>query len=165
MIPTVPADLLDTSVAAFMRYFVVHINPILHRTLYRGRSYSEHEIIVSMGLGVVGALRPTDLSRGLAIDKGTLTSVLRRLRGLGLVERRDLPGDERSYIVALTDEGRAFVAHLDHQRRERFRVLFVDMDAEEIAAAARGFDLLTAHLRRKEERHAAPEAGSGSRST
>ena len=41
---------LEQSVAAFMRYFIAYINPILHRTRYGGRIYSELEIIVCMGL-------------------------------------------------------------------------------------------------------------------
>jgi DNA-binding MarR family transcriptional regulator len=144
---------LDDSLDRFMRYFLVHINPILHRTEYRGRSYSEYEIIVVMALGVVGHTRPVDLSRALRIEKGTLTSLIRRLRELGLVARRAIPGDERSYLVALTAAGRKFRTHLEDQRHREMKALFAAMDDEEIAAAARGFDLLTAYLKSVEENH------------
>jgi DNA-binding MarR family transcriptional regulator len=145
------AALLDQSVAAFMRYFLAHINPILHRTRYGGRSYSELEIIVSMALHVGGPTRPGDLSRGLSIEKGTMTSVLRRLRNLQLIERRDIPGDERSYLVAQTPAGRAFVQHLEEQRRRGFERLFGAMAPEDAAAAAKGVDLITGYLRKMEQ--------------
>ena len=50
------SDRLDASLVAFMRYFLVHINPILHRTTYRGRAYSEYEIIVVMAVSVVAMI-------------------------------------------------------------------------------------------------------------
>jgi DNA-binding MarR family transcriptional regulator len=143
--------LLDQSIAAFMRCFFVHLNPILHRTRYGGRSYSEYEIIVAMALHVVGPTRPSSLSRGLSIEKGTMTSVLRRLRDLRLVERRDIPGDERSYLVALTPAGRDFVRHLEEQRRRGFERLFGAMAPDDAAVAAKGVDLITRYLKKMEE--------------
>ena len=146
--------LLDQSITAFMRYFIAHINPILHRTRHCGRSYSEHEIIVTMALHVVGPTRPTGLSRGLSVEKGTMTSVLRRLRDLQLIERRDIPGDERSYLVALTPAGRDFVRHLEAQRRRGFERLFAAMAPDDVAAAVKGVDLITGYLRKTEEDNA-----------
>ncbi len=148
-----PIERLDASLDRFMRYFLVHINPILHRTTYRGRSYSEYEIIVAMAVSVVGPLRPVDLNRGLRIEKGTLTSVIRRLGGLGLMAKRAIPGDERSYRVALTPAGRRFIRHLKRQRLGALQSLFAGMDGEAVAAATRGFDLLAGYLKSVEEDH------------
>ena len=155
------AALLDQSVTAFMRYFLAHIDPILHRTRYGGRNYSELEIIVTMALHVVGPTRPTGLSRGLSVEKGTMTSVLRRLRDLQLIERRDVPGDERSYLVARTPAGRDFVGHLEAQRRRGFERLFAAMAPDDAVAAAKGVDLITGYLRKMEEDNAVgPQAPS-----
>ncbi|UIJ83231.1 MarR family transcriptional regulator [Rhizobium leguminosarum] len=148
-------DLLDRSISGFMRYFLVYINPILHRTEFEGRSYSDYEIVVCMALNFDGSMRPIDLSRGLSLNKGSLTSVLRRLRELDLIRRLDIPGDERSYRVALTAKGDRFVRHLEEQRRRMFRQLFDDMTPEHIAATARGFNLVSAYLNGVEERDAA----------
>ena len=146
-------DGLDASLDRFMRYFMVHINPILHRTEYRGRSYSEYEIVVVIALGLVGPMRPIGLSKGLRIEKGTLTSLIRRLREIGLLVKRAIPGDERSYLVALTSAGKQFRKHLEKQRHRELQALFAAMDPDEIAAAALGFDLLAAYLKRVEENH------------
>lgn len=147
-------DLLDRSISAFMRYFQVHINPILHRVEFEGRAYLDYEIIVCMALNLHGTLRPMDLSRALSLSKGSLTSVLRRLRELELIRRLDIPGDERSYLVALTAKGERFVRHLEEHRLRMFRKLFADMTSEDIAATARGFDLISAYLKWVEEKDA-----------
>jgi DNA-binding MarR family transcriptional regulator len=148
-----------------MRYFLVHINPILHHTTYNGRNYSEFEIYVVMALSVIGPQRPTELSKGLHIDKGTLTTVIRRLRDLALIDRRDIAGDERSYEVFLTAAGEDLVRHLARQRRDGLRALFDTMDGEEIAIAACGLEMLTAHLREREDEMMARAAKKPEKST
>ncbi len=147
------ADLLDDAMTAFMRYFLVYLNPIMHRTEFRGRVFSELEIIACMGLSVVGPMRPGALSRGLRIEKGTLTSVIRRLRELGLIERTEVVGDDRGYRVSLTPSGHEFIDHLTEQRERGFRELFATLDPVDAEAAARGIDIVTAHLKDWEAQH------------
>nr|WP_300142676.1 MarR family transcriptional regulator [Propionicimonas sp.] len=154
-----PADRLHAAFHGFMRYYMAHINPVLHRTKYYGRTYSEHEIIVVMALSLVGPQRPSQLSRGLDIDKGTLTAVIRRLLGVGILEREDVPTDARGYLVSLTAAGHALVDHLTGQARSGFRRLFDSMDPADVEAAADGLDLIADHLRQRE---AATRRGPGS---
>lgn len=143
------ADLLDRSISGFTRYFLVHINSVLHRTEFEGRSYSDYEIVVCMALNLDGSMRPIDLSRGLSLNKGSLTSVLRRLRELDLIRRLDIPGNERSYRVALTARGERFVRHLEEQWLRMFRQLFDAMPSEHVAATARGINLISAYRKRR----------------
>ena len=49
----------------------------------------------------------TELSGRLALDPGTLSPLLKRLEAQGYVERRRVPGNERTLAVTLTDAGRA----------------------------------------------------------
>ena len=148
-----PADRLEQSIVFLMRYFVVHINPILHRTSYQGRSFSEYEIIVPMALSLMGAMRPTDLSRDLCIEKGSMTSILKRLRDMGLIERVEIPNNERSYRVRLTEAGFTFIRHLEAQRNTEFRRLFAELSDEQADTVARGIDLLATFLQQHEEKH------------
>ncbi len=46
-----------------------------------------------------------DLGRRLRLDSGTLTPLLKRLEGAGLVTRHRDPADERRVVVTLTDAG------------------------------------------------------------
>jgi DNA-binding MarR family transcriptional regulator len=47
-----------------------------------------------------------DLGTRLQLDSGTLSPLLKRLEGLGLVERHRSPNDERRVVVDLTQSGR-----------------------------------------------------------
>ena len=53
------------------------------------------------------ALRGGELAARLGVEAPTVTKMLRRLEGCGLVERRPDPSDARSFRAYLTDEGRA----------------------------------------------------------
>lgn len=52
-------------------------------------------------------LRGGELACRLGVEPPTVTKMLRRLEGCGLVERRPDPADARSFRVYLTDDGRA----------------------------------------------------------
>jgi DNA-binding MarR family transcriptional regulator len=52
------------------------------------------------------ALSVSDIGSRLYLDSATLTPLLKRLEGLGLVQRSRAPSDERSVIVTVTDAGR-----------------------------------------------------------
>jgi DNA-binding MarR family transcriptional regulator len=52
-------------------------------------------------------LRGGELAERLGVEPPTVTKMLRRLEGLGLVERRPDPSDARSFRVHLTERGRS----------------------------------------------------------
>lgn len=54
------------------------------------------------------------LGEALGLDSGTLTPLLKRLEGQGLVERARDPADERRVTVSLTGEGAALKARAAH---------------------------------------------------
>ncbi|MDV7143357.1 MarR family transcriptional regulator [Tropicimonas sp. TH_r6] len=147
-----PVTRLDRSVAEFMRHVPVHLAPILLRAEYRGRLLPESEVMVVMMLAEDGPLSPTAISRGLNMQKGSLTSVLKRLEGLDLIRRRDNPEDDRSYIAQLTREGEDFARQVEAQRRNGLHALFGPMGARNSRAAITGLDTISAHFRKLEEK-------------
>ena len=60
----------------------------------------------------------------LSLDTNTLTPLLKRLEGLGLVERRRSREDERKVIVSLTSKGSAMRA----EAQDIFRCMFAAAD-------------------------------------
>jgi MarR family transcriptional regulator, organic hydroperoxide resistance regulator len=52
-------------------------------------------------------LRGGELAARLGVEPPTITKMLRRLKGCGLVERSQNPADARSFRVHLTEKGRA----------------------------------------------------------
>jgi DNA-binding MarR family transcriptional regulator len=73
-----------------------------------GLTYPQYLVMLvlweSDGLGV------GEIGHRVCLDSGTLSPLLRRLQGAGLVERRRDADDERRVTVHLTDEGRALRA-------------------------------------------------------
>ena len=131
-------DALADGFDCFMRPFLVRINPILHSTVWREKRFTENHIIVMMAVRLSSPLSPTDLSRALGMQKGSLTTIIRNLCEFGLIERQDTPGDERSYRLVITPTGLEFVEHMAAQRQAGFRRLFAGMpesDCQQIASA------------------------------
>ena len=89
-----------------------------HRT-HVGELLAEHGLhvgqeMVLLELWQEDGLRGGELAVRLGVEPPTVTKMLRRLEGCGLVERRQDPADARSFRVQLTERGRALedpVAH------------------------------------------------------
>jgi MarR family transcriptional regulator, organic hydroperoxide resistance regulator len=65
------------------------------------------QYIVLMVLWQETSLNVKELGERLALDSGTLTPLLKRLEGKGLVERRRSEKDERVRIITISREGMA----------------------------------------------------------
>lgn len=69
-----------------------------------GLTYPQY--LVMLVLWEHEGLTVSELGSRLALDSGTLTPLLKRLEGAGLVSRRRDAEDERRVLVALTEAGR-----------------------------------------------------------
>jgi DNA-binding MarR family transcriptional regulator len=74
-----------------------------------GVTYPQYLVLAT--LWEHGDLPVRDLIQLLQLDYGTMTPLLKRLEGRGLLRRTRNPSDERTVIVSLTDEGDALRAH------------------------------------------------------
>ncbi len=70
-----------------------------------GITYTQY--IAMMVLWERRSVRAKELGEMLFLDSGTLTPMLKKMEAKGYVTRSRDPGDERSLIVAATDEGMA----------------------------------------------------------
>ncbi|MEJ2021651.1 MAG: MarR family transcriptional regulator [Maritimibacter sp.] len=148
---TSPTDQLGRGVARFMLHVPSHLDPILYRTEFGGRDFLSSDISVVMLLSVRGSLSPTAIARALNMQKGSLSSVLKRLERRGVIARRRKTGDDRSFIIELTREGAALVAHMQAQRQRGLGALFAALPAEEASAAAQGLKLISDYLEKLED--------------
>jgi DNA-binding MarR family transcriptional regulator len=78
----------------------------LYRDLLAELDLTYPQYLVMLVLWQGDELRVSDIGERLHLDSATLTPLLKRLEGAGLVSRTRSTDDERSVIVALTDEGR-----------------------------------------------------------
>ncbi|NUM55577.1 MAG: MarR family transcriptional regulator [Candidatus Hydrogenedentes bacterium] len=63
----------------------------------------------------------SDLGKRLVVTRASITSVLDRLEGKGLVARVDVPNNRRIYHVELTEKGKALIDEVEPLYREKIR--------------------------------------------
>ena len=103
-------DLLCFDLYAATRAVTAYYRPLLEEL---GLTYPQYLVLVSLRPG-----RPVTVKQvaaDLALDHGTLTPLLRRMEGAGLLTRERDAADERQVVVTLTDAG------------ERLRLRFDDV--------------------------------------
>lgn len=74
---------------------------------------SARDFQVLDALGAPAAYSQQDLGERLGINRTTMVKLIDRLEGAGQVVRARNPGDRRSYVLALTDDGRSAVKAME----------------------------------------------------
>ncbi|MFP5071166.1 MarR family winged helix-turn-helix transcriptional regulator [Pseudonocardia nantongensis] len=85
----------------------------LYRPLLEPMGLTHPQYLVLLALWERSPRSVGELAEALALDPGTLSPLLKRLESAGLVDRRRVPGNERSLAVTLTAEGRALRARAE----------------------------------------------------
>ncbi|AZY54363.1 MarR family winged helix-turn-helix transcriptional regulator [Bordetella avium] len=133
--------------------FALHSTSLAMSKVYRkllgplGLTYSQY--LVMMVLWEQDGLILSDIGRRLFLDSATLTPLLKRMEGAGLLLRQRDPSDERQVIVSLTHRGRA----LQEQAQSVPQGI-----ARAAACSSEEVELLKAHLERLREALAVAEA-------
>lgn len=107
-----------------------------------GLTYPQY--LVMIVLWDEGTRTVRELGDALMLDHGTLTPLLRRMEGNGLVERRRASGDERFVEIALTEAGDALRVHATGIHCEMKAA--IGLDDEEFAALQAALRLLTSRV-------------------
>ncbi|WP_017586290.1 MarR family winged helix-turn-helix transcriptional regulator [Nocardiopsis ganjiahuensis] len=77
----------------------------LYREILADLGLTYPQYLVMLVLWERGTLPVKDLGLALSLDSGTLSPLLRRMEGAGLLTRRRGPEDERIVHVSVTEEG------------------------------------------------------------
>jgi DNA-binding MarR family transcriptional regulator len=102
MPPMVLADQLCFAVYSTAHAFNRFYKPLLERL---GLTYPQY--LVMLVLWERDGVAVKDIGDRLFLDSGTLTPLLKRMEGMGLVKRTRSTEDERQVLVALTAQGHA----------------------------------------------------------
>ncbi len=110
--PDLPAlDLLQLDRQVCFALSVAARNVVaLYRPLLEPMGLTHPQYLVMLALWERSPRSVTELSSVLALDPGTLSPLLKRLERAGLVQRRRVPGNERTLAVTLTETGRVLRA-------------------------------------------------------
>ena len=105
---------------------VLHTAELLGRRLDEvlralGLTRGSHNVLQILG-GATEPLTPTEVSARLTVTSATVTGLLDTLETRDLARRRPHPGDRRSILVEITDEGRRLLDRLvpeliEHEKR------------------------------------------------
>jgi len=79
-------------------------------------------------------LRMAELAAQLEVVPRSATTMVDALEAAGLVVRRADPGDRRSVLVSLTDDGRRLLDRLEHARRRSAEEVFGSLEPRQRAA-------------------------------
>ena len=111
----------------------------LYRALLEELGLTYPQYLVMLVLWERGSLTVKELGRALHLDSGTLSPLLRRLQGAGLLTRERAAEDERVVMVAVTEDGARLREHAHsfpdallcatELSTERARVLRESLDA------------------------------------
>ncbi|NKY58808.1 MarR family winged helix-turn-helix transcriptional regulator [Nocardia flavorosea] len=87
----------------------------VYRPLLEPLGLTHPQYLVMLALWGEAPMSVKAIAEAIQLDSPTLSPLLKRLEGAGLVTRRRAPGDERTLVVDLTEAGRSL-------RREAERI-------------------------------------------
>lgn len=94
-------------------------------------------------LGAVGELHMSDLVARLGVSLSTVSGLVDRIVDQGLATRRDDPADRRQVVVALTDQGAAFLDRFRDIGAGQMRDLLALVTDDELAVIRSSLSILS----------------------
>ncbi|WP_439031466.1 MarR family winged helix-turn-helix transcriptional regulator [Gordonia terrae] len=128
----------------FALYKASRATTAVYRPLLTELGITYPQYLVMLALWDRDGLHVSELSDLLELDSGTLSPLLKRLEGQGLIDRRRSRGDERRVAVHLTPAGEALRARARSVPRRL--VSCTDMSPEAMNELRSTLDDLTAQL-------------------
>jgi DNA-binding MarR family transcriptional regulator len=122
----------------FMPFYFHYINPIIHKA---GR-LNANQVRVIMALNYLGRATPTELSNCFCMQKGSLTTILRSLQNMGLIDKQRAREDERKYYVSATQKAKALIKEKEEADKQAFEKLFSRMSAKDADTITQGLHKL-----------------------
>jgi DNA-binding MarR family transcriptional regulator len=136
---TVAHDSLATELAADIERIVG-----LFRSLSPASGLSMTAAATLAGLERLGPQRLTLLAAREGVTQPAMTQLISRLQESGLVRREPSPDDGRVVLVAITERGRATLAHRRSARAERLAGIIAQLSPDHRAALAAALPALDA---------------------
>ena len=91
-----------------------------------------------------------ELANGTGLANTTLTSMIDRMEGLGLVRRLSAPGDRRKTLIALTEKARSLKDAYDTVSARATEIIYQGFSEEERSSLENTLDRVIANLREAE---------------
>ncbi len=92
-----------------------------------------------------------EIAAGCIIEAGSLTSVLNRMENDGMIERRTLNGNRRTYHIFLTEKGRILALRVRQAFSDMEKDIFKELSQDESNHFMKTFFHIYKHLLIKED--------------
>jgi DNA-binding MarR family transcriptional regulator len=139
-IPTAVSPLDDAEIAARLRLSATRLARILRQQADLGLTPSQITALATVGREgplTLGALADTE-----HVTPPSMTKIVERLEGLGLIERRADPVDRRRVLAAVTPAGEAALATARARKDALLSTRIAELDPGERARLAAALDVL-----------------------
>ncbi len=93
-----------------------------------------------------------DIAKACFLEAGSLTTILNKMEEKGLIERRILNGNRRSFHIFLTDEGREKMQLIDSSFSEIEKKALSDVSDEELENFMSVYKKIYKNLTHKEDK-------------
>ncbi len=93
-----------------------------------------------------------DIAKACFLEAGSLTTILNKMEEKGLIERRILNGNRRSFHIFMTDEGREKMQLIDRSFSEIEKKALSDVSDEELENFMSVYIKIYKNLTNKEDR-------------
>lgn len=93
------------------------------------------------------AATPRQVAAQLGVGRTTVTGLLDKLEGAGLLTREIDPNDRRSFILRLTTAGEELVRQIDETRREKLSQAMAQLDSRALEALQYGLQALAGAMK------------------
>ena len=93
-----------------------------------------------------------DIAKACFLEAGSLTTILNKMEEKGLIERRILNGNRRSFHIFMTDEGREKMQLIDRSFSEIEKKALSDVSDEELETFMSLYKKIYKNLTNKEDR-------------
>lgn len=121
-------DKINT-IREFNRYYTNILGLVNKNILDKNFSLAEARVLLE--ISKTENCTSKALSEVLCMDPGYLSRILKQFEKYGLVEKRKLEEDKRSYFIELTESGRHQLEELDSSSSEQIRDLISHLSEEE----------------------------------
>lgn len=146
-----PADLVKLQVELVEEMRALHHRDLRHVRL------TMPQLKVLFALRRQGTAAAGELADLLGVSAPTVTDILDRMAGLGLVTRERGQHDRRVVYVRATPAGKQALADLLEERSALYRTIFQEMSEEERNTVGRGLETLLEAVRRWGQSHHAED--------
>lgn len=93
-----------------------------------------------------------DIAKACFLEAGSLTTILNKMEEKGLIERRILNGNRRSFHIFMTDEGREKMQLIDRSFSEIEKKALSDVSDEELEIFMSVYKKIYKNLTHKEDK-------------